>query len=237
MKKIKFLSAALAFMLTVSLGVSTAHGVQNAVIIEKGDTLWSISQGYDVTVKELLEWNPGITPHTIPIGTEIKIAPDYGRTLPDEVYHIVKAGDTLYSIANHYEFVELEDLYKLNPAIDPYHLQIGSEVKVRDETDQATYHVIEPGDTLYKIANLYENIVLRDLYTLNPDIDAQNLQIGSKVKIGSEDLVREYYTIKKGDTLFSISLTYPRVTLIDLYELNPGIDPLNLEIGSEIRVK
>ncbi|WP_179151916.1 LysM peptidoglycan-binding domain-containing protein [Oceanobacillus senegalensis] len=168
------------------------------------------------------------------VGMITGIGVDHGHAEVSTV--TVEEGDTLWSIAASQENVTIYDLYEWNPGIDPYHLQIGTEIIIDPGSDW--YHTISAGDTFYSIATMYEDINLRDLYVLNPNVDPYNLQIGSKVRVKYDaDYGNEYYTIKAGDTLYSISMEHPGVTLLDLYNLNPGINPYNLQIGTEIRLK
>ena len=147
----------------------------------------------------------------------------------------VEEGDTLWNIAASYENITIYDLYEWNPGIDPYNLKVGMEIVIDPGSDW--YHTVTAGDTFYSIAAMYEHIDLTDLYVLNPNVDPFQLQIGSKVRINYGDFGNEYYTIKSGDTLYSIAMVHQDVTLVDLYNLNPGINPFNLQIGSEIRLK
>lgn len=146
----------------------------------------------------------------------------------------VEKGDTLWSISKDHD-VSIYDLYEWNFGIDPYNLQIGMEVIVDPGSDW--YHTVAPGDTFYNIAAKYEGLTVGDLYIMNPILDPYNLQIGSKVKIQAAEYGIEYHTVEPGETLFWIAFMNPNVTLADLYQLNPGIDPYHLQIGSKIRVK
>lgn len=234
MDKKKILAPLLAFGMFFSLALSHVYAEEATVTMKAGDTLWSIAQAHGVTVSDLMEWNPGLTPSSIPVGTVIKVAADSDH--PSSAYfHTVKAGETFYSIANLYEDVTVDDLYMLNPLVDPLNMNVGTELRIRSD-EHSEFHIVKAGDTLYSIANLYEGLLLRDLYAMNPGIDPSNLQIESAVRIMSADLVQEFYTVKAGDTLFRIALN-SGVTLNDLYELNPGIDPHTLQIGKEIRIR
>ncbi|GAB3053486.1 LysM peptidoglycan-binding domain-containing protein [Virgibacillus ainsalahensis] len=184
MKKVKFLAPLLALGMILGLGVSTVHAEKTTITMEKGDTLWSIAQAYeDVTVNDLYEWNPGITIRNIPVGTEITMETDSNKDMPNEVFHTVSPGDTLYSIGN-LEDVILGDLYALNPNIEPQNLQIGSKVRInRSDGYSKEYYTIKPGSTLFTIANIHTGVTLKDLYDLNPGINPQNLQIGSEIRV------------------------------------------------------
>lgn len=157
----------------------------------------------------------------------------------------VKPGDTLWGISNQHENITLNELRELNPQVNPYNLAIGSKLKL-DTDNQSDYpareifHTVKPGDTLQAIANLHEGVTLNDLYHLNPGIDPYNLTIGSEVRVygsDNESSLEVFHTVKPGNTLYSIATLHANVTLDELYELNPGIDPFNLTIGSEVRVR
>ena len=62
-------------------------------IVNKGDTLYSISKKYDISLDELMDYN-GLTTNILSIGQELKI-PKINTTNS----YVVKKGDTLYSIA------------------------------------------------------------------------------------------------------------------------------------------
>ncbi|WP_158591720.1 LysM peptidoglycan-binding domain-containing protein [Oceanobacillus halophilus] len=147
----------------------------------------------------------------------------------------VEEGDTLWNIAASHKNITIYDLYEWNPGVNPYNIRIGAEIIVDPGSDW--YHTVSAGDTFYNIASIYEDIDLRDLYVLNPNVNPFDLQIGSKVRVKYADFGNEYYTIKEGDTLYSIAMMHADVSLLDLYNLNPGINPLNLQIGLEIRLK
>ncbi|SDJ35945.1 LysM peptidoglycan-binding domain-containing protein [Salimicrobium halophilum] len=45
-----------------------------------------------------------------------------------------------------------------------------------------------------------------------------------------------FHTVSPGTTLYSMANLHAGVTLEDIYEWNPGIEPRNLQIGQEVRV-
>ena len=93
--------------------------------------------------------------------------------------HVVKRGDTLWSIAQQYG-TTVSKLKELNPGINPDRLQIGQEIVVSGST--ATYHTVQKGDTLWGIAQKYNTTVTK-LKQLNPGIDPNRLQVGQKVRV------------------------------------------------------
>ncbi|WLR51929.1 LysM peptidoglycan-binding domain-containing protein [Bacillus tianshenii] len=152
-------------------------------------------------------------------------------------------GDTLWSIAQQYDGVTVQDLFEWNPGIDADVIQVGSEItfetdgEMNEQGPNEVFHTVTPGSTLKSIANLHAGVTLKDLYDLNQNIDPRNLQIGSKVRVSTADgYDKEYYTIKPGNTLTIIANLHEGVTIVDLLELNPELDPRNLQVGTEIRV-
>lgn len=96
---------------------------------------------------------------------------------------------------------------------------------------------IKSGDTLYKLAQTY-NTTVEAIMKLNPGINPKNLQIGQMICIPEEKSMKcpkgsFSYTIKSGDTLYLLAQTY-NTTVEAIMQLNPGVDPYNLQIGSMI---
>jgi len=95
-----------------STRIETINGKQFYIhTVEKGQTLYGISKIYGVTVDELLEYNPDASAG-LKKGVELKIlsktvaiAPTPIKTISKDtiINHIVKQGETLYSIANFYK--------------------------------------------------------------------------------------------------------------------------------------
>lgn len=102
------------------------------------------------------------------------------------------------------------------------------------------FHEIQPGDTFWDLEIRY-NIAHGQLQQLNPQLEPTKLQIGEKIRIrqdftiGQNDPIR-YYTIKKGDTFWDLENAW-QLQHGQLEQLNPGINPRTLQIGSRIRVK
>lgn len=104
------------------------------------------------------------------------------------------------------------------------------------------FWTVGPGDTFFGIARTTGTTVQR-IIALNPDIDPETLQIGMQICLPEETALPRgpippcpsglYWVVSQGDTLFAIARTYG-TTVERLLELNPEIDPLNLQIGMSI---
>ena len=119
--------------------------------VRAGDTLYSIAQRYNVDVGLLMRANKVHNPYSLRIGTNLCIPglaqedpipqplPEVGpeetpEPQPDaspnpgcKTTHTVKSGDTLYMIAKMHK-ITLDALMNANPNIDPYNLQVGTEL-------------------------------------------------------------------------------------------------------------
>lgn len=216
--------------------------------VRVGDTLYAIAQRYRVTVNAILRANPQITnPNVLNAGMEICIP---GVTplpqpveCPDGQLYTVRAGDTLYTIARRFNLTVAEVL-EANPFItNPNRLEIGwnlcipVEVPTPTECEEGERYVIQSGDTLYTIARRFD-VTIDEILEANPLItDPNNLRVGQIICIPVEEPGPEcagvVYIVRAGDTLYAIARRY-NMTINDLLEANPGIDPNRLEIGQEI---
>ena len=97
-------------------------------------------------------------------------------------------------------------------------------------------YVVKVGDTLYGISNQF-GVSVTELAELN-GIKGSNLQIGEVLTIpssGGENPNNMFmYTVKSGDTLYSIAKKY-NTTVQKIIDLN-YLKSTNLTIGQEIRI-
>ena len=98
--------------------------------------------------------------------------------------HIVKQGDSLYSIAQKYG-VSLEDVLKANPDIsNPDAIDVGMKVKIPTRP-KSTFgvihqHIVQQGDTLWKLSKAW-GIQLTDLIKANPQLKNPNALLTGEV--------------------------------------------------------
>ena len=119
--------------------------------IKAGDTLYKIAQMYNTTIEELVRINGITRPNELAIGQNIWIP----STTMSSTY-TVKAGDTLYQIANNYQ-ITLDQLIKSNPSIiNPDYIQVGQVINIPNSKP-----TIEVNG--YAIANINESTLQRTL--------------------------------------------------------------------------
>jgi len=93
--------------------------VAGAVIVEKGDTLYSISKRYRVSLRDLIDANDLKPPYILSIGQRIVI--------PGIDTHTVRKGETAYGVSRLYD-VDLTSLLKTNHIGPPYTLLVGQKL-------------------------------------------------------------------------------------------------------------
>ena len=93
--------------------------------VKKGDSLWAISQAYDITIDKLIKLN-NLTDLILQIGDQLKV-PLISNNPQSNIY-VVQKGDTLWSIAksNNLTVSELKQLNNLSNNT----LSIGQELKI-----------------------------------------------------------------------------------------------------------
>lgn len=108
--------------------------------VQQGETLYAISKKYGVTVAEIQRWNNLPSPDKLSIGQQLKIYKSGTRTAasstpaaqpaPKPVYHKIKAGETLGSIAAKYH-TTVSKLQKLNNMGRSTFLREGKVLRVK----------------------------------------------------------------------------------------------------------
>ncbi len=102
--------------------------------VEKGETLFKISQKYSMNISELRELNPGVD--ILQPGMKLKVKGKWlinPQTTPvyngrNVILHEIKKGETLYGLSKQYN-TSIEDLKKVN-GLNEFDLQPGGYLKV-----------------------------------------------------------------------------------------------------------
>ncbi len=246
--------------------------------VQAGDTLWSLSQTYGVSVQSILDLNPGVNPQNLQIGSTLcvpsaqpPLAPPTtltrSVTCPEGSFpHSVQAGDTFWRLSQTYG-VSVQSIIDANPGVNANNLQIGSTLCVPSAqtpiappttlTPPVTCpegsfpHSVQAGDTLWRLSQTY-GISVQSILDLNPGVNPQNLQIGSTLCIPTAPTAPTPlappttlippvtcpegafpHSVQTGDTLWRLSQTYG-ISVQSILDLNPGVNPQNLQIGSTL---
>ena len=156
---------------------------------------------------------------------------------------IVKKGDTLYGIAKQYQ-TTVQRLVELNNIQNPNLIYIGQTLIVPGKRDtnnisSKTYYV-KKGDTLYGIAKRY-NTTVKAIAQASKIKNPNYIFVGQRLTIpvassnNFESNSLTFYTIRYGDTLYSIARRY-NTTVAKLVRLNRIKNPNLIYAGNVIRI-
>lgn len=156
---------------------------ENYYIVQSGDSLWSISKKFGISVDKLKDIN-NLNSNLLSIGQKLLVK-DTSSSDDVGVYYTVKAGDTLYGIANEYglsvdELKKMNNLKNNNLGIGQKLLVSGTGEDISDGADYDTY-IVKSGDNLYAISRKYGISVdkLKDINNLSSNL----LSVGQKLLV------------------------------------------------------
>lgn len=96
-------------------------------------------------------------------------------------------------------------------------------------------HVIEKGDTLYKLSRMY-GVRLIDLMRENPFLNVYNLQIGDEICIPvMEDDMRDYYMVEAGKSILNV-MDDMNTDLVSLFDTNKELYNIKLPQGMVLKI-
>ena len=206
--------------------------VSNSYTVQKGDTLYGIANKLGTTVDELKKLN-NLTSDILSVGQLLKIPEKIVQDDEKNIY-VVKKGDSLYSIArdNNTTVNELKTINNLTSDI----LTIGQTLLLPSATVTADTYTVQKGDTLYGIANKLGTTVseLKSINNLTSDI----LSVGQVLKVPNSNQGESSntitYTVKSGDSLYSIAKNYD--VTVDAIKKENNLTSNLLSIGQVLKI-
>lgn len=206
--------------------------------VKKGETVFSISQSYNIDEEDIYKYNPdakeGIEVNeklVIPMNASRDAKPSANTTQFRE--HKVEKKETLYSLSKEYD-VSIDDIKRYNKHLYSEELRTGETVRIPVNTgteniittntprpepsaskpEQITKtreHIVLPKETKYGIARKY-GMTVKELEGLNPRVEV--LQPGMMIRVGTNVLEDEPVIIT--DERFRFYEVKPKETLFSL---------------------
>ena len=191
MKFIQSVFLALALMAGSSMSGYFLHTVT------KGQSLYSISSMYNVTIDDIVRLNPG-SDKQIREGAALKIPQATATNSDKPVFHTIQAGETLYRLSVKYN-VTTQAICEANPGLSSSNFRSGqvivipvqsqspvletSQPTVKDEptekkNDWKDMHKVERKETIYSISREY-GITEEELIAANPELKKGKLKRGT----------------------------------------------------------
>lgn len=164
--------------------------------IQKGQSLYSISNMYGTTVDAIVKLNPG-SDQVIVEGKQLKVPrPD---TITDQgTYHTILQGETLYGLSQKYK-VSVKSILDANPGLNEKNFRFGQVVNIPKEsaTTEAPAAQVQPSQP-----------------------EASKVQQGIPGPVQSR--CKEMHKVERKETVFSIARKYG-ITEQELLDANPEI--------------
>jgi len=135
---------------------------QQVYIVQAGDTLVAIAQQYGVTTDAIVAANGLSDPDRLSVGQRL-IIPGAGSAGATIVY-VVQPGDTLALVARRYNVATLT-MAQANRLANPNLIYVGQRLAIPARSEGSgtrstgRIHVVQPGDTVAKIASRYSTTV------------------------------------------------------------------------------
>lgn len=156
---------------------------------------------------------------------------DNNSTDSNQNTYVVKAGDTLWSIANRFN-TTVEELMRLNNLSSDL-IAVGKVLRIPSTTKTSSnsafsIYIVKPGDTLWNIARRY-NTTVENLMTLN-NLNSDLISIDQRLMVPNSNT----YIVRAGDTLWNIAKRNNK-TVENLMMLN-GLNSDLIKVGQIIKL-
>ncbi len=264
------------FLLPIStlVGLGLLNGCSTNVVPENSSMDPTLGTPSGTVVVEPVVVNPGATPTPI-TGSLPVVTPNQGVGTG---VHVVQPGEGLYGIARRYG-VNYQQLAAWNNIPPPYTLRPGQQlvlsgsgtsapapvtayppaVSAPPVTGSAQYHLVQPGETLYRIATQY-GLNYLDVAQQNGIPYPYTLSVGQRLTLGSaystpytstpaystspynsastpayNSTTPGYHLVQPQETLYSLSRRYG-YSMQQLSAWNALHPPYTLRVGQSLRV-
>ena len=202
--------------------------------VKAGDSLWKIAMGNDLTVSHLKQMN-NLTTNTIYVGQQLRIKEGQSNSQASQSNsqpnqssqnagtYTVKAGDTLWGIANDHDTTV--NALKQNNHLNSDTIYVGqvlslgqaastgspsqSSASAQSLSSTNGTYTVKAGDTLWSIANA-NDLTVAQLKQKN-DLSNDTIYVGQTLNVSSAkstsvtSTTSTTYTVKSGDSLWQIA--------------------------------
>ena len=158
------------------------------ITVRDGDTLYSLSRHYNVTLRNLINQNQLVPPFQIFVGQKLRFK------LPK--MHTVQAGETIFSLSNQYG-LDMRTLVSFNSLKAPFQIRPGDTIKIPNQK------------TRFKPSSINKNNVINKIDSKLPfpkskpkTKNLQNAFNKSKIKDGIESKFRLTTPAQRASTKF-----------------------------------
>jgi membrane-bound lytic murein transglycosylase D len=246
------------------LGKKRGRAEQDLHTVAAGESLWSVSQKYGVQMKRLRKFNrlrtDEVTAGTILWLSAMKPKSEMGKVVTtvaeveeSETFNWTAPQqqiptDTLKIEVDNFQVTSasidtVQTSTQTLPATEPAAVDTNSAmIETVNVNRGKETHVVQPKETLYAIAHMY-NVGVMDLVKWNGLDLQQGLKIGQILRVSPQEPLAQavslqpelVHEVQSSDTLYSIARKYG-VTIKDIMEWNEKKD-FSLSVGEKLKVK
>jgi LysM repeat protein len=122
--------------------METTHNNKEYHTVAAGETVYSLSRRYGYSVDQIAQWNNLPASHSLSVGQRIRVSPPTGSPKVSQAKqqvsqaktaatkcHLVKSGETLYSISKQYGY-DVAMMARWNNIPQPYTVRVGRNLRV-----------------------------------------------------------------------------------------------------------
>ena len=216
----------------------------DTIMVKKQMSFKHISELLDIPVEQLEFLNPIYKLKVIPFEGD---KPHYLRLPKNKMGLFVSNEEKIYAYLNYLETYKekTKSEFIASTSKDSISsISVDSAYVSKPKFERKTqFHTIKSGESLGKIADKY-NVSITEIKNWN-NIKGNTIQAGKKIKIYSDKKVivktesksnnDGTYTVKSGDSLFSISKQFPGVSIEDIKKWN-DISSDNIQPGMKLKI-
>lgn len=196
-------------------------------IVQKGQTLYSISKAYNVSTEALMKENRSAVyglsegyPLKIPVVSAVEDKPATEKNHDRYIYHKLQPGETVFALSRMYNIPE-ESIRESNPDVNIFDLPVGAEIAIPKKRFREQYmdfqtdepgvrlHRVERGESLSDIASHY-GISVREIRNANRRLIFP--KTGEYIRIPVDDQSFELEPVADPDEVDSILLEDNNIT-------------------------
>jgi membrane-bound lytic murein transglycosylase D len=205
----------------------------DTIMVKKQMSFKHISELLDISEEQIEFLNPIYKLKVIPFEED---KPHFLRLPKNKMGLFVSNEEKVYAYLDHLETFKEKPIFVAKAESESYTDHSSSQKKLQ-------YHTIKSGESLGKIAQKY-NISVSNLKSWN-NIKGNNIIAGKKLKIYSDKKVVAKtesksnndgtYTVKSGDSLYSIAKQFPGISAEDIKKWN-DISSDNIQPGMKLKI-
>lgn len=205
-------------ILVIPTGKITKKITKDFHEVGSGESFYTIAKKYDISIEELKDFNPSVSPNKLQVGTKLALIKNKNSkdaksnkkevaSTSNDLIHSVKKGETISHITEKYD-VSFKELKKLNPGLD-VKLQIDEKIVIRKGKEKAKKEIIEAKVAPIKVISP-TSIQVETMAAADDDVEEP------------DDSGEVTHVVASGETLISIA-RLNKISLAKLQELNPKI--------------